>query len=912
MMRPKCFGGNSIRIFCAAALLSAAAAGAQTLATGDGRGTVTEPTFPTAFCSKVAAETTVTSAGEPASETADTQIQAALTAAATGSCKTASPAVELTLNSNGNDAFVIKPIAIPSGVTLVVDGGVTVFGSLNAADYQYSGSTDTCGVNGTLGTGCNALIYLGEATAVASAQSSSTNSALMGYGVINGRGGDVPVVTVNGVNQNNTSSWWQLSNIAQNSGTAPKQNNPVMVQLYHATNAVMYKITLINGPKFHVRNSGNGGNSTGAGFTVWGLKIITPWSTRNTDGVDPTGVLNMTVANSVIGDGDDEIAISGSTVAQGYSLNNLLLPSGHGVSIGSITTNGVSNVVANGLYFSGQPTDGNQAALKIKSYCSMGGAVSNVTYQNVCVQNVTLPLDLDTNYSGSGSGTSACPAYSGVTYQNVHVLNSPSLTHPLAVNLQGLSSASAAFTFNNVVFDQTPSVGTPQYDTINGAGPVYPSSLATLSGTGVTYTQTPTVSNANALACPSSGPTNVFPAMTGELFVSTAALNNVNTATTLTNPVGYTLHAMLEPVNSQASYTTGSSSYTGVAAPSGSVQFYDNGVALGAPVTLSANNTLTSYTVTNPGVGQHVYTAVYGNDTNYPNGLSLNAAAPSGGEAQALTITVNAGAASRVGITGAPAGPITYGNGPGTVTAAIQDGAGDTVTSSTASVMLTVTGPNNYSHAYTVNAVNGVATFNSLAVLPGVGSYTYTATSGVLANATAGESVTAATLTVTGNPASRVFGSPNPSFTATIAGYVNGDGAGVVSGSPTFSTTAVRSSPVVAGGYPITVGAGTLSAANYTFSTSSGTLTITGNAPQVVNFLPLAGFAHGGSYQLAATASSGLAVAYTVSGGGASVSGATLTLPSGAAGQTITVTASQAGNTSYAAATNAMQSFVAQ
>jgi hypothetical protein len=317
-------------------------------------------------------------------------------------------------------------------------------------------------------------------------------------------------------------------------------------------------------------------------------------------------------------------------------------------------------------------------------------------------------------------------------------------------------------------------------------------------------------------------------------------------------------------------------------------------------VALGQNGTLATLAITNAAVGTHSYTAQYLGDGNY--------AATTFG---ALTVTVSAGPAAKLAFSSAPASSIVYGNGPGTVTVAVQDSLGE-ATTSTASVTLTVTGPNSYSHAYTVSAVNGVATFSSLAVPPGVGSYTYAATSGVLTGANAGESVTAATLTVTGNAASRVFGSPNPAFTATIAGYVNGDGSSVVSGAPSFSTTAVRSSPVVAGGYPITVGVGTLSAANYNFSTSSSTLTITGGAPQVVNFLPLAAFTHGGSYQLSASASSGLAVTYSVSGGGASVSGATLTVPSGAAGQTITVTAAQAGNANYGAATSVMQGFVAQ
>src|SRR5262249_37569811 len=81
-----------------------------------------------------------------------------------------------------------------------------------------------------------------------------------------------------------------------------------------------------------------------------------------------------------------------------------------------------------------------------------------------------------------------------------------------------------------------------------------------------------------------------------------------------------------------------------------------------------------------------------------------------------------------------------------------------------------------------------------------------------------------ATLTVTAQNASRAYGATNPAFSALLTGFVSGDTQSVVSGTPTLSTTATQTSTV--GTSPITATAGTLSAANYTFSFVPGTLTV--------------------------------------------------------------------------------------
>ncbi|MGC2420079.1 MAG: malectin domain-containing carbohydrate-binding protein [Candidatus Acidiferrales bacterium] len=81
-----------------------------------------------------------------------------------------------------------------------------------------------------------------------------------------------------------------------------------------------------------------------------------------------------------------------------------------------------------------------------------------------------------------------------------------------------------------------------------------------------------------------------------------------------------------------------------------------------------------------------------------------------------------------------------------------------------------------------------------------------------------------AVLTVTANSVSVPFGT-TPALSATITGFVNGDTISVVSGAPALATTANALS--LPGIYPITVGLGTLSAANYSFTFVSGTYTVT-------------------------------------------------------------------------------------
>jgi endonuclease/exonuclease/phosphatase family metal-dependent hydrolase len=96
-------------------------------------------------------------------------------------------------------------------------------------------------------------------------------------------------------------------------------------------------------------------------------------------------------------------------------------------------------------------------------------------------------------------------------------------------------------------------------------------------------------------------------------------------------------------------------------------------------------------------------------------------------------------------------------------------------------------------------------------------------------------SILAKRLTVRADNQTKVVNTANPTLTATIMGFVNGETvATALTGAPALSTTAVQGSLV--GSYPITVSAGTLAATggNYMFSTLvDGTLTVTNPAVKV-------------------------------------------------------------------------------
>jgi hypothetical protein len=84
-------------------------------------------------------------------------------------------------------------------------------------------------------------------------------------------------------------------------------------------------------------------------------------------------------------------------------------------------------------------------------------------------------------------------------------------------------------------------------------------------------------------------------------------------------------------------------------------------------------------------------------------------------------------------------------------------------------------------------------------------------------------------LTVAADDKERKYREETPELTYTISGFVEGESSAIagITGTPVLATEATKNSPVIDGGYDITVDVSGMSAENYTFKAEDGTLTLT-------------------------------------------------------------------------------------
>ena len=371
-----------------------------------------EPTIPDA-CATLQATQNVAAGGVPSESALDTSaLQSALSSCASGK------AVRL-VSTAANNAMITGPITIPAGVTLWVDAGMTLYGTRSPSVYGKA----------------SALITVG-----------GSDAGIVGDGVIDGQGGEP--------NLGSTTSFWD----ANGSGGS----SPALILASGVSNVTLYRITLHNSPMFHVKLGA-------AGFVVWGVTIKTPskatnsagtalthTSAHNTDGIDPgEAASNGYIVCSKIDTGDDHIAIKGSSPT---GVSHLVIAhnhfeAGHGMSIGSEFTGGVSNISVYDLSIDGLnagTSGGSSNGIRIKSDSSRGGLVNDVTYSDVCVRDLSNPIDLTPFYSSSTG--SDIPQYTNITIQDFHGITGGSNTP--VVTLTGYDASHLnSVTLDNVVID---------------------------------------------------------------------------------------------------------------------------------------------------------------------------------------------------------------------------------------------------------------------------------------------------------------------------------------------------------------------------------------------------------------------------------------------------------------------------
>jgi len=777
---------------------------AAAVATGDTR-TVTEPVFP-AICQQLTAAITQVNNDIPdaidnpnTTPGASTNPDGARIQAALNYCSANNPghAVELSIDGVGHSAFLTGPLSMPSNVTLLVDPGVVLFFSRNAQDYDKVPGTHTCGNISTSSatSSCTPLIDI---------PGTSTNVGIMGYGKLDGRGGD-PLI--NAVPPYQGYSWWGLSAAYASPNS---QQNPRWIEMESgSSNITLYKITLRNAPLFHVATGGAISN-----FTAWDIKIVTPTTSRNTDGIDPGNVTNVTITRSWISDGDDNVAVgaAGTTApASNISVTNNHFFAGHGQSFGSYTGAGISNVLWDGNIAAGNgfanvgsasitgTADSNSTGIRIKSANDRGGLVTGIQYSNECLLDHKIDIQF-TPYYSSGDSTNEFPNYKNILMQNIVFVNDASssgtvemtgeyntnsgspVINPLYLTLDNVTFSSA---FSSLVNSTTPvepasvwgngnySGGTGQYASLTyGPGDVSTNfitayqSLVSVPANNDTITNNITASSLNP---PSCSFTYIAPELTGP----------TGLPQTITQGQNATAVVILTPAVGGAAYPTGT-------------------------VTLTDALTSSTYTAPLPGttdtisiplsglsVGTHTFTATYSGDTNYvgtagvyttttPYVITVNAGSLSA-STTSLGLPVNTTVTSSFGTAITATATVTGTNPTGSVQFVVS-GGGLTGSYTYATVALTSSSGTTSSASTSINLPYDTIAYNITAVYSG--DLANAGSTSSSASLTVGAAATQTALTV--NTASAALGNPFI-LTATVT-----SGVGTPSAAPVtfaYSTT---------------------------------------------------------------------------------------------------------------------------
>jgi polygalacturonase len=280
--------------------------------------------------------------------------------------------------------YLSKPLFLRgNNITLQLDSGAVLQGTEQFDDYRTAG---------------------GEVVGLLNADG-LTNVTLAGTGAIDGAG----------------APWWPAVREAKRTGGFEPRRRPRMVNFRRCQGLTVRDVTLRNSPSFHLVPVDC------EDVLIDHVTIKAPGDSPNTDAIDPSSCRNVRILNCLIDVGDDNVAVkAGHSIpgrdfcCQDITVSNCVCLHGHGISIGSETSGGVSNFIVIHCSF-----DGTTSGLRIKSARGKGGRVENVWCSDLTMKNVRRPIDISCYYPKTPKDdaaqpvTSRTPAYHGIHIENL-------------------------------------------------------------------------------------------------------------------------------------------------------------------------------------------------------------------------------------------------------------------------------------------------------------------------------------------------------------------------------------------------------------------------------------------------------------------------------------------------------------
>ncbi|GLT46425.1 hypothetical protein SLA2020_201750 [Shorea laevis] len=219
------------------------------------------------------------------------------------------------------------------------------------------------------------------------------NFTIQGNGAVDGQG----------------SSWWKA-----NSKKFKHISNmkPTAIRFYASYNVTVRDIKIINSPQCHLKFDSS------SGIKVDNITISSPESSPNTDGIHLQNTQDVEIKYSNIGCGDDCVSIQ--TGCSNIHIHHIDCGPGHGISIGGLgkdkSIGCVSDIIVEEISL-----QNTFAGVRIKTWQGGMGSVKNVTFSNIQVADVKVPIIIDQFYCDKNicKNQTGAVAISGVKYDQI-------------------------------------------------------------------------------------------------------------------------------------------------------------------------------------------------------------------------------------------------------------------------------------------------------------------------------------------------------------------------------------------------------------------------------------------------------------------------------------------------------------
>ncbi|CAM8920994.1 unnamed protein product [Rhodiola kirilowii] len=201
--------------------------------------------------------------------------------------------------------------------------------------------------------------------------------------------------------------WWNLP-CKPHKGTngttmAGPCDSPVMIRFFMSSNVTVRGLKVRNSPQFHFRFDGC------QRVKIDSIKIKSPHSSPNTDGIHIENTNDVKIHNSIISNGDDCVSIGAG--CYNVDVRNITCGPSHGISIGSLGLRNTRACVSN-ITVTNSLIKNSDNGLRIKTWQGGSGSVSRVTFTHIRMDMVKNPIIIDQYYCL----TKNCPNQTSAVY----------------------------------------------------------------------------------------------------------------------------------------------------------------------------------------------------------------------------------------------------------------------------------------------------------------------------------------------------------------------------------------------------------------------------------------------------------------------------------------------------------------